>query len=62
MAGKDAILDAAAIQGETHVRATIVEGKHASVVVDEEDRAMAAAHDKAPLNPHLLKGTCAHKI
>ena len=62
MAGEDAILDAAAIKWETHVRAAIIEGKHVPVVVDEKDRAMAATQDHPPPRFQFLEGACAHKI
>ena len=55
MTGQDAILDAAALKRKTHVRTTIIEGEHAPPVVDDEDRAMATAHDEAPLRFELLK-------
>src|SRR5262249_56024970 len=37
MTGQDAVLDAAALERKTHVRATIVEGEDAPAVVDDED-------------------------
>jgi hypothetical protein len=43
MAGQDAVLDAAAMEWETQMRAAIVEGEHTPVLVDEKNRAMAAA-------------------
>src|SRR5215472_5358263 len=45
VAGQDAILDAAPLERETHVRATIVEGEDAPAVVDNKDRTMTAVHD-----------------
>src|SRR5213078_90896 len=47
--GQDAVLDAAALEREAHVRAPIVEGEDAPAVVDDEDRTMAAVHNEPPL-------------
>jgi hypothetical protein len=62
LAGKDAVLDAAPIKWETHVRAAIIESKHMAVVVNKKDGAMAAAHDNPPPRFQFLEGACAHKI
>ena len=43
--GQDAVLDAAALEREAHVRATIVERENAAAVVDDEDRTMATVHE-----------------
>jgi hypothetical protein len=48
MAGENVILDTSAIKLKTHVRAAIVKRKHATNVIDDKDRAMAAAHDESP--------------
>ena len=48
VAGEDAVLDAAPVEREAHVRAPIVERKDAPVVMDDEDRAMGAMHDEPP--------------
>ena len=42
MTGQDAVLDAAPLERETHVRATIIEGEDTPAVVDDKDRTMAA--------------------
>ena len=55
MTGQDAVLDAAALEREAHVRATIVEGEDAPAVVDDEDRTMATVHNEPPLRLQLLK-------
>src|SRR5215213_7798727 len=44
----DSVLNAAAIERETHMRAAIVEGEHAPLRVHEQDRSMAAMHEKPP--------------
>src|SRR2546428_1939362 len=62
VAGQDAVLDAATIERETHMRAAIVESEHVPALVHEEDRAMAAVHNKPPLGFQLLKAARAHKI
>jgi hypothetical protein len=55
MAGQDAVLDAAAVEREAHVRATIVESEHAPAVVDDEDRTMAAVQDEPALGLQFLE-------
>src|SRR5262249_5737887 len=55
MTGQDAVLDAAALERKTHVRATIVEGEDAPAVVDDEDRPMATVHNEPALCLQLLK-------
>jgi exodeoxyribonuclease V alpha subunit len=44
--GQNAVLDAAPIERETHVRAPVVEREDAPAVVDDEDRAMGAVHNE----------------
>jgi hypothetical protein len=53
--GQDAVIDAAALGWEAHVRAPIVEGEDASAIVDDENRAMATVHNEPPLELELLK-------
>ena len=60
--GQDAVLDAAALEREAHVRAPIVEGEDAPSVVDDEDRTMATVHDELPLDLQLLKGARQRKF
>src|ERR1700751_3286066 len=62
VAGQDAVLDAAPIERETHMRAAIVEREDMPALVYEEDRAMAAVHNKSALGFQLLKGAAAHKL
>ena len=59
MAGQDAVRDAAALEREAHVRATIVEGEDPPAIVDHEDRAMATAHNEPPLRLQLLEAPSA---
>jgi hypothetical protein len=49
MTGQNAVLDAAAIEREPHMRASIVEREHAALVVHDEDRPMASMHDEPAL-------------
>jgi hypothetical protein len=37
VAGQDAILDASAIEGEPHMRASIVKGANSALVFDDQD-------------------------
>src|SRR5262249_44336851 len=54
MTGQDAILETAALERKTHVRATIVEGEDAPAVVDNEDRPMTTVHNESALCLQLL--------
>src|SRR6476620_3097841 len=60
--GQDAVLDAAALEREAHVRAPIVEGEDAPAVVDDEDRTMATVHNEPPLDLQLLKAARQRKF
>ena len=57
MTGQDAVLDAAALERKTHVRATIVEGEDAPAVVDDEDRPVATVHNEPALRFEFLKAS-----
>jgi hypothetical protein len=54
MAGQYPIIDAAALEGKTHVRATIVEGKDAPAGIDDEDRTMIAMENQPTLRLQFL--------
>ena len=58
MAREDPVLDAAPVEREAHVRATVVEGKDAPAVIDDEDRAMGAVHDEPALRLQLFEAPC----
>src|SRR5580704_3609310 len=62
VASQDAVLNAAPIQRKTHMRAAIVEREDMPALVHEEDRAMAAAHDKSPFGFQLFEGARAHEV
>jgi hypothetical protein len=49
MTGQDAVLDAASLEREAHVGATIVEGEDAPAIVDDKDRAMTAVQNEPAL-------------
>jgi tetratricopeptide (TPR) repeat protein len=55
--GQDAVLDGAALERKTHMRATIVEGEDAPAVVDDKDRPMATVHNEPPLRLQLFKAS-----
>jgi hypothetical protein len=55
MTGQDAIGDAAALEREAHVRATIVEGEDPPMVMDNENRTVAAVHNEPPFRLQLLE-------
>jgi len=49
VAGKGAVLDAAAIQRKAHMRAAIVEREDTIFVVDDQYRSMRPVDDQSPL-------------
>src|SRR3954453_9442256 len=55
VAGQDAVLDAATLQGETHMGTAIVKREDVPVLVHDQNRAVAAVHDKPALGLQLLK-------
>lgn len=60
MTGQDTVLDAAALEREAHVWATIVQREDVSAIwaiVDDEDRTMASVHNELPLRGQFLKAT-----
>src|SRR5271169_2453610 len=62
VAGQDAVLDAAALERETHMRAAIVERDYMPAVVHQQDRAMAAMHDEPSLDFQLFQAARVHEI
>ena len=58
MTGQDSVLDAAPVEWEAHVRATVIEGDDAPAVTDNEDWAMGAMHDDPALRLQLVEGPC----
>jgi hypothetical protein len=55
MTGQDAIFDGAAVEWNTHVRTTVIEGEDAPLVVDDKDGTVAAVHDKPPFRLEFFK-------
>src|SRR5262245_45654948 len=62
MTGQDAVLDAAALEREPHMRTTIVEGEDTPAVVDDEDWTMATVHNESPLRLQLLEAPREHEL
>jgi hypothetical protein len=62
VAGEDAVLYAAPIERETHMRAAIVEREDMPTLVHDKDRAMAAVHNESPFRLYLFEGTRAHEV
>ena len=62
MAGEDAVGDRAAVQREAQMRAAIVHGEHAALVVNDEDWAASAANHHPPLRLQLLDRPGADEI
>jgi len=50
MTGQNAVLDAAPLELETHVGATIVEGEDTPAVIENKDRTMAAVQHEPALS------------
>src|SRR5262245_49115973 len=62
MTGQDSVLEAAALEREAHVRATIIESKDTPAVVDDKNRTMATVHNEPPLCLQLLQAPCEREI
>lgn len=60
--GQDSIRDAAALQRETHVRATVVERENTSLIVDEQDRWLPTVYDEPALGLQLVEAAGSHKL
>ena len=60
--GQNPVCDAAALQREPHVRATVVEREDPSLIVDEKDRRMPAVHDEPALGLQFVKAAGPHKL
>src|ERR1700730_13504610 len=56
VAGQDAVLNAAAIERETHMGAAIVEREDVPTLMHEQDRATAAVQDKSAFGFQLFEG------
>ena len=57
VAGQDAVLDGAAMQGEAHVRAAIVEGEDTPLVEEDQHGPPVDRDDLPALALQLLEGT-----
>ena len=57
MTGQNAVLNAAALERETHVGATIIQGEDTPPIIEDEDRTMAPVHNEPPLRLQILKAT-----
>jgi hypothetical protein len=62
MTGQDAILNAAALKREAHVRATIVEREDAPAIVDHKDWTVVAMKNKASFGFQLVKAAREHEF
>ena len=49
VAGQDAIVDGAFVQGETHMRAAVIDGVHLAVVLEKRYDMMPGQHGQAAL-------------
>jgi hypothetical protein len=58
MAREDPVLDAAPVEREAHVRATVVEGKDPHTIIDDEDRAVGAVHVEPALRLQVFQAPC----
>jgi hypothetical protein len=62
MTDYDAVLDAAALEREAHMRATIVGREDATAGMDYQDRAMAAVHDEPAFRLQFIEAACVDKF
>jgi hypothetical protein len=62
MTGQNAVLNAAALEWETHVGATIIQGEDTPPIIEDEDRTMAPVHNEPPLRLQFLKATGERKF
>jgi hypothetical protein len=62
VAGQDAVLDAATLQRETHMGTAVVEREDVPVLVHEQNRAVAAVHNKPTLGFQLFKTARVYEI
>ena len=62
VARKHAVLDGPPVQREAHMRATVVECEHPTLVVDHQHRPVAAAQDEPSPGLQLLEGARANEI
>jgi hypothetical protein len=56
--GENAVLDASAIEGEPHVRASVVKGVNATPIIDDEDGPLRPTHDEPPFGVEFGKRAC----
>jgi hypothetical protein len=61
MTGQNAVLNAA-LERETHVGATIIQGEHTPPIIENEDGTMAPVHNEPPLRLQFLKATSERKF
>jgi hypothetical protein len=62
MTGQDAVLDAAALEREAHVRTPIIEGEDAPAVVHDKDRTTPAVENEPALRLQLIKAAREHEF
>ena len=62
VAGQNAVLHASAIEGETHMRASVVKGVHATLVTDDQDGSMRSPYYEPPFGIELRKRACTHEF
>src|SRR6476646_11935317 len=62
MAGQDAVFDRAAMERESKMRAAIIEGKHLSIIINDEYRTAGAANDDHTRSLQLLQRRYANEI
>ena len=60
--GQDAVLDASAVEGEAHVRAAVVQGEDAVVVMHDEHWAMSTVQEQSPLGLQFGDRAGAHEM
>jgi hypothetical protein len=69
MTGQDPVFNAAALERETHVGTSIIQGEDAPAVIDDQDRTMATMHNDSAFRLQVFKAAgervllvqCAHE-
>jgi hypothetical protein len=62
MAGQDAVFDRASMERKSEMGAAIIEGKHLSIIIDDEQRIAGSANDEQARGLQLLQRRHANEI
>jgi hypothetical protein len=59
---QNAVLDAAPVEREAHMRAAVVEREDAVAVVHDQDRAVATMHDEPAFRLQFIEAACENEF